>query len=277
MSLARTTSRQCHDGRVRLGFFLTTFFLIAALVGPVLVPNDPYAISLTDAFAPPSFAHPLGRDELGRDLLARTVHGARLALVVAVAGVGWGAFFGVALGMWVGLRGGIVDRLVLRGIDVLLAFPGFLLALVAAAALGPGVGNLAVAVGFFSFPPFVRVARTMARAHASMDYVLAARTFGARISHIAWVHVVPNSLPPLGALAAMHMASALTTASGLSFLGLGPPLPAADWGAMLDAGRAYLWHAPRLVIVPGMALFWSATGFYLLGEGLSAAQRRHER
>lgn len=254
-----------------IGLSLTVTFLLSAAAGPLLTSADPYAIAPQKAFSPMSIEHPLGTDELGRDLLERTLHGARLAFMISVVGVGLGALFGISVGVWVGFVGGILDRCTMRLVDVLLAFPGFLLALVAAAALGPGVGNLMIAVGFFSFPPFVRVARTLARSLGREEYVAAARTFGARTRNILASHILPNAAGPLCALAALRMAAALTTASGLSFIGLGPPLPAADWGSMLDMGRAYLWQYPRLVIVPGVALFWSSMGFYLLGEGI------HER
>ncbi len=251
-----------------VGLILILIFALAATVGPHVTTADPYAIAPHKAFHPPSTQHPLGTDELGRDLLERTLHGARLAFIISVVGVGLGATVGIGMGIWVGFSGGQVERLAMRLADILLAFPGFLLALVAAAALGPGVGNLMIAVGFFSFPSFVRVSRSLAKSLRREDYVAAAHTFGARTRHIIWRHILPNTAGPLLALAALRIAAALTTASGLSFIGLGPPLPAADWGSMLDMGRAYLWEHPRLVIVPGVALFVTSMGFYLLGEGI---------
>lgn len=257
------------DGRLTLGLILCGMFALCAALGPLAAPYDPHAIVLERALQGPSKEHVLGTDALGRDLLSRTLWGARLAFVVCVLGVAGGAACGTALGLWVGMVGGIAERIVLRAVDVLLAFPGFLLALAAAAALGPGTENLIVSVGFFSFPPFVRVARAEASALMREEFVAAARAYGAPLGRVLWRHILPNAAGPLVALAALRMAAALTTASGLSFLGLGPPLPTADWGAMLDEGRAYLWTAPRLVVVPGAALFLSSIGFYLLGEGLS--------
>lgn len=257
------------DGRLILGFMLCGVFTVCALVGPFAAPYDPHTIALERALEGPSGEHPFGTDALGRDLLSRTLWGARLAFVVCVLGVGSGAACGTALGLWVGMVGGTAERIVMRAVDVLLAFPGFLLALAAAAALGPGTENLIASVGFFSFPPFVRVARAEARALVKEEFVAAARAYGSPPSRILYRHILPNAIGPLLALASLRMAAALTAASGLSFLGLGPPLPTADWGAMLDEGREYLWTAPRLVLVPGAALFLSSIGFYLLGEGLS--------
>jgi len=226
------------------------------------------AIELERSLEPPSLAHPLGRDALGRDLLARIVHGARLACAVAFGGVALGASFGIWLGIWAGYAGGIVERAVMRAIDVLMAFPGFLLALLAASLLGPGVPSLVFAVGFFSFPAFARVARSLAASLKGELYVKAATALGAPRRRILLRHILRNAAPPLIALVSLRMGGAIATASGLSFLGLGPAPPTPEWGAMLDSGRAYLWLSPRLVLAPGLALVLSALGFYLLGDGL---------
>lgn len=265
-SLQRTGAGSA--GRLLSGAFLTALLIFTAVAGPALVRHDPLAIRLERALEPPTLAHPLGLDALGRDLLARVVHGARLACAIAVGGVSLGALFGIWLGVWVGYSGGLAERTVMRVVDVLMAFPGFLLALLAASLLGPGAGNLVVAVGFFSFPAFVRVARSLARSLRGELYVAAAMALGASQRHILARHVLRNAAGPLLALVSLRMGAAIATASGLSFLGLGPAPPAPEWGSMLDSGRAYLWIAPRLVLVPGLALFFSSLGFYLLGDAL---------
>lgn len=255
--------------RLRAGLFLTALLVLTAAFGPSLYPRDPNAVELDRALEGISFFSPLGRDELGRDLLARTIHGARLALVTGAAGVLLGAVPGVWLGMWCAYSGGAVDRLFARCIDVLLAFPGFLLALLTAAMLGPGTGSLIAAVGVFSFPPFARVARALMLSAKEERYILSARVLGAGELRIIARHVLPSAAAPLLSLLSLRMAHAIATASGLAFVGLGPPLPTPEWGVMLDSGREYLWIAPRLVLAPGCALFLSALGFYLLGEGLT--------
>lgn len=260
--------------RLALGGALAALFVAAALFGPALAPEDPNAINLSRAFEPPNPGSILGRDELGRDLLSRTLHGARLSFLVSVLGVGLGAAVGVFAGLWAGYAGGLAERAIMRCVDVLLSFPGFLLALMAAAAIGPGTKNLIVAVGFFSFPDFARVARAKARSLRREEYVAAARTLGASDRYILRRHILVNAWPPVAALCALRMAQAIAAASGLSFLGLGPPLPTADWGTMIDLGREYLWIAPRLVLLPGAAIALSSFGFYLLGDGLSAGDEK---
>lgn len=255
--------------RLWAGLALTVLLVATAVAGPWLYPKDPRAVDLERAFEGISSGSPLGRDELGRDLLARTIHGARMALWIAGGGVLLGAAGGVLLGMWCGYAGGALDRFFTRLVDVLLAFPGLLLALAAAAVLGPGTESLLAAVAVFSFPPFARVAGSLIRSLKKERYVEAARAAGAREVRIIVRHVLPGAAAPLIAFVSMRMAHALATASGLSLLGLGPPLPAPEWGVMLDLGREYLWIAPRLVVVPGGALFLSALGFYLIGDALS--------
>lgn len=267
ISQLRTVGQE-KRGRLVAGGLISGLLLVVAFVGPLLVTEDPIAISLEQALEPPSLAHPFGRDALGRDLLARTVYGARLACMIAVGGVMLGATAGVWLGVWAGFAGGLRERIVVRLIDVLLAFPGFLLALITATLFEPGVLNLVIAVGFYSFPVFTRMARSMTLSLKQELYVVAAQSLGASDARIFLKHLIRNAAGPLLALASLRMGAAIATASGLSFLGLGPPPPTPEWGAMLDAGRAYLWIAPRLVLIPGAALFVSSLGFYLLGDGL---------
>lgn len=254
--------------RTVIGAFVLAVFAFMAIGAPFIAPHDPLAIDPSRALEGPSRDHIFGRDALGRDLFSRTVFGARLALAVSGLGVILGASFGTWIGLWAGYRGGLAERAVVRTVDVLLAFPGFLLALGAAAALGPGAENLVVAVGFFSFPPFVRVARSLAVSIKEEEYVKAAVVMGADSGRIILNHIFSNAVRPLAALVAVRMGAAVSTTAGLAFLGLGPPLPTPEWGAMLDAGREYLWAAPRLVLVPGLALFLSSLSFYLLADGL---------
>jgi len=254
------------------GAALSALFAAAALFGPALAAHDPHETHLERAFERPSAGHWFGLDELGRDLFSRALVGARQAFFVSVVGVGFGAAAGTLLGLWSGYCGGIFDRVTARAIDALLAFPGFLLALVVASAASPGTTSLVIAVGFFSFPAFARVARATARSLREEAYVAASIVLGAARGYILRRHVLANAWPPLAALSAVRMGQAIATASGLSFLGLGPPLPFPDWGTMIDTGREYLWVEPRLVLVPGVCVALSSLGFYLLGDALSAGK-----
>ena len=183
---------------------------------------------------PPSAQYLLGTDELGRDIFSRLVWGARITLLITLGAVLVSLVIGTALGIVAGFLGGWTDTLVMRLMDVLLAMPGFLLAIAIIAALGAGTINVVIAVGVFSIPAFARVARGSTLTVKQQDYVLSARALGAPPSSIMWRHVLPNVTPPLVVQTTLRLATAILTASGLSFLGLGPQPPTPEWGAMLE-------------------------------------------
>lgn len=259
---------KCRNGRLLVGGALVATFAACAVLAPLLAPADPYGLNLPASLQPPSPAHPLGTDELGRDVLSRIIHGARRSLLMGVVAVAAGGAAGVFLGALAGFHGGLLDELIMRVTDVLMAFPGFLLALGVALALGPGPGSVVLAVAVYSLPAFTRLARAQTAAVRVRDFVTAARALGARESYVLWRHVFPSTVGPIVVMATVRLSTAILTVSGLSFLGLGPQPPEPEWGAMLAAGREYLWVAPHLVVFPGAALALLVLGLNTLGDGL---------
>lgn len=253
------------------GLALTAAFILMAILAPVLAPHDPVAFSLGQNLRPPSATYPLGTDELGRDILSRLLYGARITLLITLGAVLVSLVIGTALGISAGFLGGWTDTLIMRVMDVLLAMPGFLLAIAIIAALGAGTINVVIAVGVFSIPAFARVARGSTLTVKQQDYVLSARALGATPLGIMWRHVLPNVTPPLVVQTTLRLATAILTASGLSFLGLGPQPPTPEWGAMLSTGRNLITSSPQLATIPGLAILLVAVGFNLLGDGLRDA------
>jgi peptide/nickel transport system permease protein len=253
------------------GLVLVGLVALAALLAP-FAPHDPQ--TRTDSFrSPPDAEHWLGTDENGFDVFSRLVHGARSALLVALAAVGFALAVGVPLGLVAGWYGGWVDGLVSRAVDVMLAFPSVLLAVAIAAALGGGsVGTVILAVGIVIAPPFVRQVRAAVLQVRSLDYVAAARALGASDARLLFRTVLPNCLAPILVLATLNTGIAILDAAGLSFLGLGPPETFPDWGVMLTKARVYIQHAEQwMLLPPGLAISLTVLGFNLLGDGLSDA------
>ncbi|HEX7125538.1 MAG TPA: ABC transporter permease [Thermodesulfobacteriota bacterium] len=252
----------------RIGLAIALLVLALATVGPLLYPVDPYKMAVRERLRPPSAAHPFGTDEFGRDLLARVIHGSRLTLSVAVISVGIAGVVGTGLGLAAGLGGRHVDLAVGAVVDVMLAFPGFLLALAIVAVLGPSLENAMIAIGIRRIPVFVRVVRAGVQQVASTEFVVAARALGAGVARVAGVHVLRNVAPTLVVLTTLQFPEAILVAAGLSFLGLGaqPPLP--EWGALLATARVYIARAPWLVNFPGLAILLTVLGLNLLGNAL---------
>lgn len=250
------------------GLVITALFLLVSLAGPALVPDQPTETNFRAILKPPNWTHWFGTDELGRDVLSRVVHGARISLELVLAAVFVALLAGGGLGIWAGFRGGYVEMVTMRTIDVLLALPGFLIALVAITILGVGTVNLIIAVALYSVPTFARVGHAAALALRPVEFVQAAISQGASDTRVLTRHVLPNVVSPLLVQASLRMATALLLASSLSFLGLGvqPPLP--EWGAMLANGRSYLSTSPHVVLFPGLAIMLVTLGFNLLGDGL---------
>lgn len=249
------------------GLIVGIYFFIA-IFAPWIAPYDPYAIDLLNKLQPPSMDHLMGTDDKGRDIFSRIIVGSRLSLAVGVISVGIGAFFGIILGLISGYYGKWLDTVIMRFIDVLLAFPGILLALAIISALGPDLINVMIAVGIFSIPTFARIVRGSTLAEKKMEYVDAIKAMGASDIRIIFVHILPNILSPIIVQGTLRLATAILTAAGLSFLGMGaqPPLP--EWGAMLSNGRDFLWSAPHVATFPGLTIALIVMGFNLLGDGL---------
>ncbi len=270
--LSSAVLRQFRRSRAAVvGLVLIGAFLLTAALAPWLAPYDPTAFQLGQQLRPPSALNLLGTDELGRDILSRLLWGARITLLITMGAVAVALVGGTLLGILAGFRGGWSDTLIMRVMDILLAMPGFLLAIAIIAALGVGTFNVILAVGIFSIPTFARVARGSTLAVKQQDYVLAARALGTPDGGIMWRHVLPNVAPPLLVQTTLRLATAILTASGLSFLGLGPQPPTPEWGAMLSTGRNYITSAPQLATIPGLAILLVTVGFNLLGDGLRDA------
>ncbi len=241
------------DARALTGLLLVSVVLVAASLGPLVLPFGPDTPDFTATLAPPSLTHPLGTDDLGRDVLARIVAGAQVSLLVGVGSVAFALLFGSGLGLVSGYLGGWTDRMVMRCVDVLLAFPGILLALGITAALGASLVNVIVAIAAVNLPVFARVAR-------------AAQGFPEH--RILLGTVLPNASPPILVQASLLLASSIITESVLSFLGLGVQPPTPTWGNMLRNAVGFLGIADWLAWFPGLAIFITVLGFNLLGDGL---------
>jgi peptide/nickel transport system permease protein len=250
------------------GAGIVAVFVLLALFAPVLVPFNPTQGNLNDRLQPPSAAHWLGTDELGRDLLSRILFGARISLQIQIVAVVLALLVGVALGSVGGYRGGYMDNIIMRAMDVLLAFPGIFLALAIIAALGPGLLNLMLAAGISSVPQFARIVRASILSLKEREFVEAALALGSGSGRVMFRHLLPNCLAPIIVQSTLRMATVLLTASGLSFLGLGVQPPTPEWGAMLSNARSYLIVAPHVATIPGLAIMVVVVGFNLFGDGL---------
>lgn len=254
-----------------LGMVIVLVFLVIAAFAPYLAPRDPLKFSLANKLRPPSQEFLLGADELGRDILSRIIFGTRVSLMMAVVSVGIGFVLGTPVGAISGFYGGILDILVQRVVDVMMAFPGILLAIVVVAVLGPGLWNAMLAVGISFVPTYVRVVRSAVLEIREREFVEAARAVGAGSLAILWRHILPNCVAPLIVLSTLQTASAILWAAGLGFLGLGAQPPTPEWGTMLGRSQLYIRAAPHVAIFPGIAIALAVLGFNLLGDGLRDA------
>jgi len=245
--------------------------VVLALSADAVVPYDPTEIIAGDRLRSPELAHPFGTDAFGRDVLIRIIHGSRISLQLGIISVAIGAGLGVTIGLVSGYYSGWTDRIIMRGIDVMLAFPGILLALVIVAILGPDLNNAMIAVGLAAMPHYTRVVRGSVLAARELQYVEAARIVGCRDRVVMFRHILPNVLAPVIVLATLGVASAIIAGAALSFLGLGAKPPTPEWGAMLSEGRAYLRAAPWITTFPGAAIMVTVLAINLLGDGLRDA------
>lgn len=252
-----------------IGASIVVALQLAAIVGPWFARADPLAIDLTRTLAPPGPGQWLGCDALGRDLLARIIFGARLSLGVSITVVALSLVVGSVIGGSAGLAGGRVDGLVMRGVDIVLAFPGLLLAIALAAILGPGVRDLVIALSAMGWTGYARLVRGEVLSLREREYIEAARCLGARGTRLLFRHLLPALGGPLAVQATFGIGGVIIAEAALSFLGLGARPPAPSWGNMLDSGRAFILVAPRLTTAPGVAIGLSVLGFNLLGDGLA--------
>ena len=253
------------------GLAIVVLLAFAALAAPILAPADPASQTLDDKRMKPGSEYLLGADEFGRDILSRVIYGSRVALIVAFLAVGSATIIGGAIGLISGFLGGWVDEVLMRLMDILLAFPYLLLAIAIISALGPGVFKTTIAVAIWAVPNFARVVRGQVLTLKERDYVLAARALGARTPRLLLVHITPNTIAPVIVFASLYMANAILLEAALSFLGLGVQPPQASWGLMVASGRDFLRIAPHVATIPGLAIMFAVLGFNLLGDGLRDA------
>ncbi|MDP8931124.1 MAG: ABC transporter permease [Actinomycetota bacterium] len=256
------------DRTTMVGAVVVTLFVLAAIFAPVLAAHDPNAADVVQKFSPPSLDHLLGTDHLGRDVFGRLLYGARLSIGATVATALGITIVGIVMGMLAGYLGGVVDTVISRMIDILLAFPSFLLALALMALLGTGLRNIMLAFVAAAWAGYARIVRGAVLAEREKVYVEAARALGASPGRILRRHVLPNIVAPIVVYTTLDLGFILLAISGLSFLGLGVQPPTPEWGAMLAEARSYLGPAPNMMLFPGAAIFLTVLGFNLLGDGL---------
>jgi len=255
-------------GGVRLGFVAFLLLVLSAAFAPAISPYDPTAQNLSASLAAPSSSHPLGCDKLGRDQLSRLLVGARVSLGVGLLTVALSVCIGVGIGALAGYAGGLVDFWLMRIVDMLLAFPGILLAIALAAVLGPGIANVIVTLSIIGWTGYARLVRAEVRSLRAREHVHAAIALGASPSRVLVRHVLPLVAAPLTVQAAFGVAGAIVGEASLSFLGLGvrPPMP--SWGAMINDGRSYLLVAPHLTVYPGLAIFMTVLALQSVGDSI---------
>ncbi len=253
------------------GLIVIGLLVLSALFAPWLAPDDPYRVNLEGRLEPPGVAHMLGTDELGRDILSRLFYGARVSLWVGIVTVAASALIGVSGGVIAGYLGGYWDAIIMRLVDIFLAFPVILLAIAIVAVRGPGLNNVLIALALVYWTTYARVARSVVLTLREEEYTWAARTLGASPARIMVRHLLPNAIAPLVVLASLGMGNAILAEAALSFLGLGIQPPEASWGSMLNFGMQFLRDASFLSTMPGLAIFITVLGFNLLGDGLRDA------
>jgi peptide/nickel transport system permease protein len=250
------------------GMALIALVVLVAIAGPALAPHDPLTPAPLERLQPPSGAHPFGTDSLGRDILSRVIYGARISLMIGLISVAISLVPGTLLGLAAGYFGGRADSLIMRLMDMLLAFPAILLAIFITAILGPSLPNTMVAVGIVYIPHYARIVRASVLSLKEQLFVQAIGHLGGGHLRILGRHILPNAMPPIIVYATLGMGTAVLQAAALGFLGLGAQPPQPEWGAMLSEGRQYIQNAPHVAAFPGAAILVLVLGFNLFGDGL---------
>jgi peptide/nickel transport system permease protein len=251
-----------------VGLALVLIVVFGAVFAPVLTPYSPVESDLLNRLEPPSLDHPMGTDQLGRDVLTRILYGARVSLSIAISVVAITLLIGTTIGVIAGYAGGWIDEGLMRIVDILIAFPGILLALVIAGILGPSLVNIMIALAIVGWTTYTRIIRGSVLSVKNQEYIKAAQLMDVSRPRIILRHIVPNVITPVVVLATMDMAFVILGTAGLSFLGLGAQPPTPEWGTMLSSGRKYLQTAWWIVTFPGLAIMITVFGFNLLGDGL---------
>lgn len=254
-----------------MGGLIVLVVLTLAVLAPVIAPYRPEQIVISARLQGPSWHHLFGTDELGRDVFSRVLYGARISPLVGLAAVGISAGAGIIIGLIAGYGSRVVDEMLMRAMDVFLAFPGIVLAIAIVAILGPGLRNALIAVGVAGIPTFARVVRASVLVEREKEYVSAARAYGQHKTGIVVLEILPNIVGPIIVLGTLSVAGAILAAAALSFVGLGAQLPTPEWGAMLSEGRVYIAQEWWMDAFPGLAIAVTVLGINLLGDGLRDA------
>jgi len=257
-----------HRILVWTGAMILLLLLGVALLGPAIAPHSPTEQHLEQDLLSPSQDHLLGTDKLGRDILSRILYGSRISLLVGASTVGVSLLIGLSIGSLSGYCGGWVDQLLMRLVDILMAFPGILLAIAFTAVLGPGLNHVILALCLIGWTGYARLVRGEILALREREFILAARALGGSPGRIIVLHLLPHLLPPLLIQATFGMAAAIIAEGSLSFLGLGVQPPTPSWGSMLNEGRQFLLVAPHLTTFPGLAIMITVLGLNLVGDGM---------
>lgn len=253
------------------GAVFLTFIVLVAIFAPSIIDVDPNQQNIFQRLKAPSSEHWFGTDELGRDVFARTVHGARYSLFIGFVGSIGGLLFGVTIGMLAGYFGGWIDLLLMRLIDIMLSFPGVLMAILIVSVLGPGLNNVIIALTIWFTPTIARIMRSTVLVLRGLDFVEAAHAQGASSRRIMLQHLLPNAISPVIVYGTLSVATAILVAAGLSFLGLGVQPPTAEWGSMIGSGRQYLRDNPSATFFPGMAIFFTVLALNFIGDAMRDA------
>ncbi|MEO6062504.1 MAG: ABC transporter permease [Thermoflexales bacterium] len=266
-----TLKRFLRNRGALIGGAVLLFLILAALAAPLLTVYDPDAMTPADRWLEPGPEHPFGTDNFGRDMFSRVAYGGRISLPMGLISVSIAVAIGLLGGLLAGYFGGWVDMLVMRAVDLMLAFPGLLLALVIVATLGPSLVNAMIAVGISSVPTYIRVVRAGVLSTRELEFVDASRALGASNTRIIFRHMLPSIAPSVIVLATLGVAGAMITGAALSFLGLGAKPPTPEWGAMLSEARNFLRLAPWTMTFPGLTIVVAALSINLIGDGLRDA------
>lgn len=266
-----------HNRSALVGGSVLFLIIAIAIIAPLVSPYDPIKTNQRLSLGPPSLDHFMGTDRFGRDIFSRVMWAGQTSLPIGIVSVAIGVLIGVSVGLLAGYYGGWVDAVSMRVVDLLLAFPGILLALAIIAILGGSLANLMIAVGIASIPEYVRITRGTVLSMKEREFVLAARVIGCRGPAIMWRHILPNVMAPVIVLATLGMATAIITGSALSFLGLGIKPPTPEWGNMLAEGREFLQRAPWVAFFPGAAIMLTVLSINLFGDGLRDVLDPHLR
>lgn len=254
-----------------VGLVILTILAFIAIFADFLAPHEFNKMNILKPFGPNTLEHPLGTDNFGRDVLSRIIYGAQLSLSIGFIAVGIAVVIGGFLGALAGYFGGIIDTLIMRTMDILMSIPQLLLAVAIAAALGPGISNLMIAVGISSVPRYARLLRSSVISAKEQEYVEAAKLSGATSFRIIFRHILPNSMAPMIVQMTLGVASAILNAASLSFIGLGAEPPTPEWGAMLSEGREFIRNYPTLTLYPGIIISITIFALNVVGDGLRDA------